>query len=140
MLGRAPQETATTNYVSVAAADDAVVADWVPGDDPTGLDVVGQVAWSEALQAGVMRFRGLEANEPTEFQYQLWIFDRERDERYPVDGGVFDIPAGSDEAEIVVRAALEIADPTLFAVTVERPGGVVVSSRERIATVAQVSD
>ena len=86
-----------------------------------------------------MRFRGLAANVPDEFQYQLWIFDRDRDERYPVDGGVFDIPADGAEAEIPVTAALPVDEPTLFAVTVEPPGGVVVSSRERIATVAQVT-
>ena len=43
-----------------------------------------------------MRFRGLAANNPTQIQYQLWMFDAERDERYPVDGGVFDVPAGGD--------------------------------------------
>jgi hypothetical protein len=30
-----------------------------------------------------------------------------------------------------------VAEPALFAVTVERPGGVVVSSRERIALLAK---
>ena len=86
-----------------------------------------------------MRLAGLAVNSPDEFQYQLWIFDEERDERYPVDGGVFDMPAGGGAAEVVVRATLDVAEPTLFAVTVEEPGGVVVSSRDRIATIAQVS-
>jgi hypothetical protein len=87
-----------------------------------------------------MRLEGLEVNAPDEYQYQLWIFDRNRDERYPVDGGVFDMPPGGDAAEVPIQAKLAVAEPTLFAVTVEEPGGVVVSSRARIATVAEVTD
>ena len=69
--------------------------------------------------------------------HQQWIFDRGRDERYPVDGGVFDIPAGSDEVIVPIHSKLAVDDAYLFAVTVEGPGGVVVSSRERIAILAQ---
>ena len=83
-----------------------------------------------------MRFSGLQANAPTDFQYQLWIFDAERDERFPVDGGVFDIPVGQDEVVVPIDARLPVGEATLFAVTVEAPGGVVVSDRSRIAVVA----
>lgn len=96
----------------------------------------GKVAWNGRLQAGLMRFRGLPANDPTREQYQLWIFDEAQDERYPVDGGVFDVPAGAVEALIPIQAKLKIDRPKLFAVTIEKPGGVVVSSRERIAALA----
>lgn len=115
-----------------------VVASWTPGSDATGADVSGEVVWDALRQIGLMRFRGLAANAPDEFQYQLWIFDRERDERYPVDGGVFDMPAGVDEVQVAIAARLPVGEPTLFAVTVERPGGVVVSDRSRIATLAEV--
>ena len=84
-----------------------------------------------------MRFRGLAANDPSKAQYQLWIFDAERPEAYPVDGGVFDVPesAGGD---VVVRIEprLPISQATAFAITVEQPGGVVVSSRERLPLLA----
>jgi hypothetical protein len=56
---------------------------------------------------------------------------------YPVDGGVFEIPADGGEVVIPIEAKLPVGQPTLFAVTVEPPGGVVVSSRERIVLVAQ---
>ena len=79
---------------------------------------------------------GLAANDPTELQYQLWIFDAERDERYPVDGGVFDIAPEGGTAVIPIRATLPVETAALFAVTVEPPGGVVVSDR-RIALLAQ---
>ncbi|MBT8336089.1 MAG: anti-sigma factor, partial [Gemmatimonadetes bacterium] len=138
--GSGPDAPAPLDFPSVASLSDAVVAQWAPGGDETGADVSGEVAWSASRQAGVMRLRGLAVNTPGEFQYQLWIFDRARDERYPVDGGVFDVPPGETEAEVAIRAKLHVDDATLFAVTVESPGGVVVSDRQRIATVAQVSD
>ena len=50
----------------------------------------------------------------------------DRDAR-PVDGGVFDVPAGAAEVIVTIDAKLAIARPTAFAVTLEKPGGVVVS-------------
>lgn len=120
---------------SVAAAEDALVLAWTATEDPTATGATGEVIWSNELQAGFMRFEGLESNDPGEFQYQLWIFDSAQDERYPIDGGVFDVKDG--ETVVPIDPKLGVVDPTLFAVTVEKPGGVVVSSRERIALVAQ---
>ena len=78
-----------------------------------------------------MRFRGLAPNDSSESQYQLWIFDPTRAdwEAKPVDGGVFDVP---DTGEVVVPidAKLAVAETALFAITIEVPGGVVVSERE----------
>jgi Anti-sigma-K factor rskA, C-terminal len=123
----------------VAAADDLLRLPWTVLEDPAvSAATSGEVLWSNELQAGFMRFAGLQPNDPEEVQYQLWIFDQEQDERFPVDGGVFDVGPGG-EVVVPIRAKLGIVDPTLFAVTVERPGGVVVSSRERIVVLAQVS-
>jgi anti-sigma-K factor RskA len=84
-----------------------------------------------------MRFRGLAANDPAVAQYQLWIFDAERNEAYPVDGGVFDVPAKSDgDVVIKIDPRLPVSRATAFAITVEQPGGVVVSSRERLPLLA----
>jgi anti-sigma-K factor RskA len=70
-------------------------------------------------------------------QYQLWIFDAERNEAYPVDGGVFDVPAKSDgDVVIKIDPRIPVSRATAFAITVERPGGVVVSSRERLPLLA----
>lgn len=93
----------------------------------------GDVVWSGARQEGFLRIRGLAANDPSVRQYQLWIFDATRDEKYPVDGGVFDIPPDCGEAVIPIRAAIDVRQPAMFAVTVEPPGGVVVSKRELVA-------
>lgn len=113
------------------------VIPWSATEDPAAGGAGGAVVWNGAEQAGLMRFRGLAPNDPAVAQYQLWIFDAERDERFPVDGGVFDVPPGSDEVMVPIRARLPVGEAVLFAITVEPPGGVVVSSRERIALVAQ---
>lgn len=83
-----------------------------------------------------MRFQGLKANDPKRYQYQLWIFDEARDARYPVDGGVFDV-AGA-ETIVPIVAKVRVNQPTLFAITIEPPGGVVVSKREHIVLTAAV--
>jgi hypothetical protein len=134
-----PVERQPPSFRQVARARDAVVAAWSPGGDPAGAEVSGEMAWSGSAQVGVMRLSGLEPN-AVGLQYQLWIFDGTRDERYPVDGGVFDVPPGAEEVEVPVRPAVPVRSPVLFAVTVERAGGVVVSDRERIATVAEVEE
>lgn len=116
---------------------DLVRGSFGPGPDPGGLGahVAGEVAWSPEQQRGYLSVRGLPKNDPKSSCYQLWIFDRERDERYPVDGGVFD--CGGDEIVVPIDAKVRVGEPTLFAVTVEPPGGVVVSARERIVAIAQ---
>lgn len=97
----------------------------------------GDVVWSPERQIGYMRFTGLAANDPGQSQYQLWIFDKNQPEETPVDGGVFDITA-SGEVIIPIDAKLKVVEPFLFAVTVEKPGGVVRSKRERIPVLAKV--
>ncbi len=122
----------------LADAKDVVQSEWHPTKDAAARGASGDVVWSPSLQRGYMRFAGLEANDPTTTQYQLWIFDSGRDARYPVDGGVFDVPAGG-EVVVPIAAKLHVDAPTLFAVTVEKPGGVVVSKRGRIVVTAAAS-
>ena len=98
-------------------------------------EVRGEAIFDPQSSKGVLVIEGLASNDPSAEQYQLWIFDAKRDERYPVDGGVFDMPA-CGRAVIPIEAKLSVEQPTLFAVTIERPGGVVVSDR-RIALIAK---
>ncbi len=112
---------------------------WTATDDPAAApEVTGDLIWSTARQAGFMRISGLAVNDPTVEQYQLWIFDPTQDERYPIDGGVFDVTS-SDEVIVPIDARLPVTRPTLFAITVEKPGGVVVSSRERLPLLASAA-
>jgi hypothetical protein len=136
----APVPTVAEQRETLLAAAPAIVRqDWARTEDPASATVEGDVVWDEATQTGYMRFAGLPANDPSQSQYQLWIFDGTRDDRYPVDGGVFDVPAGATEVVVPIKATLPVRKAALFAVTVEAPGGVMVSSRERIVALAQVA-
>lgn len=131
----------------IESADDLTRVAWSPQEDASltvGLEgdaAYGDVVWSDKSQSGYMRFRGLKPNDPTVEQYQLWIFDEARNAEHPVDGGVFDLAAadGNEAGETVVpiNTKLPITKATLFAITVEKPGGVVVSDRSRLPLLAQ---
>jgi hypothetical protein len=54
-----------------------------------------------------------------------------------VDGGVFDVPQNG-EVIIPIDAKIKVQKPTLFAVTAEKPGGVVVSKQEKVLAIAKV--
>lgn len=114
-----------------------IKADWAPGNVKEISDVSGDIVWSEEKQAGYMRFRGLPKKAGPEFCYQLWIFDKTQDKATPIDGGIFDVTA---DGEIIVQitAKLQVTGPEMFAITIERHGGVVVSKREKIAALAKV--
>jgi len=118
-------------------AADVLTSAWAATGDPAARGASGDVVWSGARQVGFMRIRGLERNDRARAQYQLWIFDADRDAAHPVDGGVFDV--AGEEVVVPIHAAVAVGRPTLFAVTVERPGGVVVSRRERIVLAAAVA-
>jgi anti-sigma-K factor RskA len=111
----------------LASAPDLITAPWAVSDQPGYENVRGDVVWSDSAQNGYMRLAGLPANNPAEQQYQLWIVDPERSAE-PVDGGVFDIPAGSGEFIVPIQAKLGVDKPVAFAITLEKRGGVVVSA------------
>ncbi len=113
-----------------------VVLPFAATEDAAARGASGDVVWHSGVQRGFMRISGLRRNDASREQYQLWVFDGTRDDRYPVDGGVFDIDESGD-AIIPIRVPIPVRTATLFAVTVEKPGGVVVSSRERIVLAAK---
>lgn len=100
-------------------------------------DSNGDVVWDNVQQRGYLRLTGFVANDPTRARYQLWIFDAARDDRYPVDGGVFDVPPGREEVVIPVQPSVPVLRPVAFAVTVEGPRGAVVSEREKVVAFAR---
>lgn len=122
----------------LASASDAIRLDWAHAGDPLAAGVTGEIRWSNEAGAGTMLFQGLPVNDPAEAQYQLWIFDGTRpgSSARPVDGGVFDATGG--ETRVAIDARLPVGEATLFAVTLERPGGVVVSDREHLLLTATV--
>jgi hypothetical protein len=122
--------------------------DWISTDDAAVVgDVIGDVVWSDTLNKGFMRISGLAINDPSLNQYQLWIFDATNPTgdlpqfgeglltQRPIDGGVFDVSSDS-EIIIEIHAKLIVEQAAAFAVTVEPPGGVVVSDRSRVPLLA----
>jgi len=124
---------------------------WTPTEDPAVVgEVTGELIWDEERDEGYMTITGLEVNDPSQFQYQLWIFDATRPlgelpqhgdafggllTQRPIDGGVFDI-TDTGEVVIPIDAKLLVQQGVAFAVTVEPPGGVVVSDRSRVPLLA----
>jgi len=131
-----PPSAAEARAALLANQPFALRRNWSAAGDPTGRGVTGDVVWDARTQTGYMRFVGLRRNDAAREQYQLWIFDGRRDQRYPVDGGVFDAD-GSDEVIVPIRARVPVGTPLAFAVTIERAGGVVVSERERVVVIAR---
>jgi hypothetical protein len=119
----------------IAANQGLVQVKWSPGPTPSE-GATGDVVWSAPQQQGFMRFRGLPVNTPSKEQYQLWIFAKNQSDKTPIDGGVFDITS-TEEVIIPINAKLFVQDAYMFAVTIEKPGGVVVSSRERLPLLAK---
>ena len=120
----------------IASAADLIQAKWSVGPTPLKNEVSGDVVWSDSQQQGFMRFVGMPANDPKVWQYQLWILDLTRDSK-PIDGGVFDITTG-EESIVAIQAKLPVNQPLGFAVTIEKPGGVVVSDQNRMPLLAFV--
>ena len=122
-------------YESLANRNGVLRWDWSPTDDSKA---TGDVIWDEKQQQGVMRLVNLEPNDPSESQYQLWIIEA-NGRKHPVDGGVFDV-SRDGEVFVPINAKLLAGTPGLFAITVEKPNGVVVSSRENLPLIAKAED
>ena len=121
----------------LASATDVTQVQWAPGKTPFESPVVGDVVWSNEAQNGFMRFVGMPINDSSREQYQLWIIDPGRDD-VPIDGGVFDIDS-TGEVIIPISAKLRVVSPVAFAITIEKPGGVVVSKQERLPLLAALA-
>lgn len=115
----------------------ATVADFVSGSDPAGRRAHGTVSWDASRQLGQLKMQGVVANDPAQSQYQVWIVDGMRSDRYPVPGGVFDV--GDDgRANLWIHPSVRIDDATSFIVTLERAGGAVVTERSRLVASASM--
>lgn len=115
----------------MAAASDMVKAEWSAGKI-TEIKPAGDVVWSDAKQTGYLRVTGLPKNDPNKQTYQLWIVAGNQDAKTPVDGGTFDINLDG-EVVIPIDAKVKTLDPKAFAITIEKPGGVVVSTKPHAA-------
>jgi hypothetical protein len=123
---------------ALALEPGSIVVSLESARDPVAPALDGEVVFNPARREGVMRIEGgLPANDPAAAQYQLWILDADRDERYPVEALLFDAPAGSP-LELRFRPRLAVHRPRMVLLTMEPRGGVVVSSRERLLAIGRV--
>ena len=131
-----PQNNASQERQQLLAKADVVQSTWGDFDAKNPKNIQGDVVWSNSEQKGFIRFSNLPVNDKTKEQYQLWIFDP--NQKHPIDGGVFD---ANEAGEIVIPidAKIKVLKPTMFAVTAEKPGGVVVSPLEKVMAVAKVA-
>lgn len=112
--------------------------DWAAWGGEAYAKVAGEVVWSEAAQEGYMVLEGMPTNDPSAVQYQLWVVESSRGTPLqvpPVDGGVFDVRADG-RVIIPIRCTLPATDVVAFAITIEEPGGVVVSDQSRKTVIA----
>lgn len=120
----------------LASAKDVRQSNWGDFNPKEPKNIQGDVVWSNSEQKGFVRFRNLPVNDKTKQTYQVWIFDK--DQKNPVSGGTFDI---NENGEVVVPidSALQIKEPTMFGITAEKPGGVMVSELKEVMAVAKVA-
>ncbi|MFN6962490.1 MAG: anti-sigma factor domain-containing protein [Pyrinomonadaceae bacterium] len=133
----APPSAAELRAELINSAPDIKRAVWGPGNVKELSSVSGDAVWSDAEQRGYLRFQGLPKNDRSKQSYQLWIFDETQSDKTPIDGGVFDVDSNG-EVIIPIDAKLKVRNPAAFAVTIEKPGGVVVSDRSKIAVLGKV--
>lgn len=141
-------ENELANWVDTRPA--AVRWDWAQGLGDCDEEATGWVTFDPDGQEGYMFIKGLTPNDPRVQQYQLWIWDQEREPDpsnptplaenvHPVDGGVFDVNT-EGEAVIPIQASLVVNKPYLFAITIERPGGVAKSDKSAVPLIAGPPD
>lgn len=112
---------------------------WQPFDVP-GMPateqpgVSGDVVWNDSLQQGFLRFEGLEVNDPSKEQYQVWVID-DRGMEQKVSGGVFNATAAG-EVIVPIEPGIDVGRVQVFAITVEEPGGIWVPDLKRRVVVA----
>jgi hypothetical protein len=104
---------------------------------PLAKESGGSLVWNSQRQEGYLEIQGLAEVDPGQGIYQLWIFDASRDERFPIDGGTFAVANSRITTVVPIHPAIQVREPTLFAITLEPPGGVVVSDRKRILLTAR---
>ena len=142
-IPKPPAPTLAEQRNALAAQPSVITREWTATQDAAAAGVKGDIVWDPRTQRGYMRFQGLAANDSKLHQYQLWIFDATRGDKFPVDGGVFDIPndgeANRNEVIVPIHARLPVGEAAMFAVTLEKAGGVVVSEREHILVLAKTA-
>ncbi len=129
--------TAAERRQQLLARADTRTLTCTPTGDPSTQGAAGDVVWSESLDEGYIRLRGVAANDVSQEQYQLWVFDERLPNGGPMPAGVFDAPAGGGEIVVPITPSLRVSNATVFAVSVEKPGGAPTPNAQRVAMIAK---
>jgi hypothetical protein len=143
LVGPTAAPAAVQARAALLSSGHALRAEWIAGAAAPAAGLSGDVVFDPVTQRGYLRFRGIPANDPRQQQYQLWIADAGRSQPEPVDAGVFNVDAAAMTAaggEILIPFVprLPVRAPAAFVVTLEQPGGVVVSRQQHVLALAKV--
>jgi hypothetical protein len=119
----------------LASVRDAVRLDCAAAAGAGETAAAGDVVWSPSRQRGFLRISGLAKNDRSRSQYQIWIVNGNR--RHPVAAGVFDVDRETGDVIVPILPQAFVQGPTMFAVTVEQPGGADDYSADRARVVAR---
>ena len=119
----------------LASSNDLVQKSWTDFDPKKPLNVRGDFVWSNSAQKGFARFQNMPVNDKSKETYQIWIFDETQ--KNPISAGVFDADQ-TGEIIIPMEAAIRVEKPTMIGITVEKPGGVMVSDLSKVMAVAKI--
>ncbi len=117
---------------TLLARGDSLKVNLTTSKDPAGIGVSADVVWDPATNSGFLHIVGLKPNDPKIKQYQAWVFDGLRDQRYPLDCALFDVLTDAAEVVIPIQTAIPVRQTKAFAITVEQAGGVVVPDKVHV--------
>ncbi len=120
----------------LASGGDVLHIQFKGGGNAVAARADGDIVWSSEKQSGYLRLHGLAGNDPSRSQYQLWIVDAGMGTNVFINGGVFDVKKETGELILPIVVENFIREPILFAISVERPGGVVNPTGDHVPLVA----
>ena len=127
---RASNATGAANALNDAStATDRIALHAVKGAPFGAIDAAADVTWNAHTRRGTLYPRGLPPNRAGE-AYEAWIATRSPQGEALVPIGYFAVSGGARSpaaAEVLVQSPIAIDTPERVVITIERPGGVLVS-------------
>jgi len=122
--------------------DDVVCGQWErspESDLPWAVAAEGELIWSQKLQCGLIRVKGLPPNDPQREQYQVWIRDSHRPHDHPIGAGVFNVgPSG--EAVLLIHPRIVVHAHDRFFISREPSGGSILPCGRMLLTALACPD
>ena len=133
---------ATAQQKLRSKTDDVVCGQWErspESDLPWAVAAEGELIWSQKLQCGLIRVKGLPPNDPQREQYQVWIRDSHRPHDHPIGAGVFNV-GPSDEAVLLIHPRIVVHAHDRFFISREPSGGSILPCGRMLLTALACPD